>query len=105
RRVDHVGALHRVGEPGPLPEITAVEQQRASLADVAAQPVDQCLQMRKAAELAEAQRGFLEINAGKGIGVGAVLADAKAVEKSFADQMRRLAGHRANADIDAGLAE
>src|ERR1700724_3101068 len=61
--------------------------------------------MREATELAEAQRGFLEIQAGKGIGVGAVLADAKAVEKGLADQMRRLAGHRADADIDAGFAE
>ena len=54
--VDHVGALHGVGEAGALPEIAAVEQQRASGADVAAQAIDQRLQMREAAELAEASR-------------------------------------------------
>ena len=79
--LDHVGALHGVGEAGALPEIAAVEQQRAAGADVAAQAIDQRLQMRKAAELAEACGGFFEIEAGEGIGVGAVGADAEAIEK------------------------
>ena len=102
---DHVGALHGVGEAGALPEIAAVEQQRAAIADIAAQPVDQRLQMRKAAELAEPRGGLFEFETGEGIGVGAVGADAEAVEKGVADQMRRLARHRADAEIDAGLAE
>ena len=58
---DHVGALHGVGEAGALPQIAAVEQQRACGSDVAAQAIDQRLQMREAAELAKASRGFLEI--------------------------------------------
>ncbi len=103
--LDHVGALHGVGLPGALPEIAAVEQQRAPGAGIGAQPVDQRLQMRKAAELAEPYRGLLEIEAGEGIGVGAVGPDAETVEKGAADQMRRPALHRADAEIDARLAK
>ena len=61
--------------------------------------------MREAAELAEAACGLLELEAGEGIGVRAVGPDAEAVEEGAADQMRRLPCHRADADIDAGLAE
>src|SRR5215471_14573703 len=61
--------------------------------------------MREAAEPAEALRGFLEIDAGEGIGVGAVRRDAEAIEKGLADQMRRPALHVADADVDARLAE
>ena len=103
--VDHVGALHDVGKARALPEIAAVEQQRAAGADIAAQAIDQRLQMREAAELAEPLRGLFEFDAGEGIGVGAVGADAEAVEEGLADQMRRVALHRADAEIDAGLAE
>ena len=89
RGLDHVGALHGVGQSGALPQVAAVEQQRAARADVAAQSVDQRLQMRKAAELAETCRRFLEIEKGEGVGVGAVGLDAEPVEKGAADQMRR----------------
>src|SRR5215475_12766732 len=61
--------------------------------------------MRKAAELAEAAGRLLEFDAGEGIGVGALGADAEAIEKRLADQMRRVAEHRAHAEIDAGFAE
>src|SRR6185369_786717 len=103
--IDHVGALQRVGKPGALPEIAAVEQQRTPGADLAAQPVDQRLQMRKPAELAESPGGFFELNAGEGIGVGAVGPDTEAVEEGASDQMRRVAAHRTYAEIDARLAE
>ena len=103
--IDHVGALQRVGKPGALPEIAAVEQQRAPAAGFAAHPVDQRLQMRKAAELAESSGGLLELDAGEGIGVGAVGADAEAIEEGASDQMRRVAPHRSDAEIDARLAK
>ncbi len=67
--LDHVAALHEVGEAGALPEVAAVEQQRMLLAGIAAQAVDQRLQMRKAAELAEAGGGLFELEAGEGIGI------------------------------------
>ncbi len=98
-------ALHHVGQSRALPEVTAIEQQRAALADVGAQAVDQRLQMREAAELAEALRGFLEVDASEGIGVGVVRRDAEAVEKGFSNQMRRPPLHLADPDIDARLAE
>jgi len=103
--LDHVGALHGVGKPRALPEIAAVEQQRTAGADIAAQAIDQRLQLRKAAELAEPNGGFYEIDTGEGIGVGAVGADAEAVEEGASDQMRRIAAHRAYAEIDARFAE
>src|SRR5258708_23380456 len=88
--VDHVVALHGVRKAGALPEIAAVEQQRTPRADLAAQPVDQRLQMREAAELSEPRGRLLEFDKGEGIGIGAIRADAEAIEKSLADQMRRV---------------
>src|SRR5579859_3845771 len=61
--------------------------------------------MREAAELAEACRGFLEIDRGEGIGFGAVGADAEPVEKGLSNQMRGFARRLADADIDAGFAK
>src|SRR3979411_3290607 len=61
--------------------------------------------MRKTAELAEACGGFLEIEKGEGVGVGAVGPDAESIEKGAADQMRRLSFHRTDAEIDAGFAK
>lgn len=103
--LDHVAALHDVGKPGALPKIAAVDEHRMLLADIAAQAVDQRLQMGKAAELAETWRGFLELEAGESIGIGAVGADAEMVQECAADQMRRPSRHLADADIDAGLAK
>ena len=103
--IDHVGALHGIRKAGALPEIAAVEQQRTPGADIAAQAVDQRLQMREAAELAEPSGALLEFDTGEGIGIGAVGTDAEAIEKGLADQMRRVALHQADADVDARLAE
>jgi hypothetical protein len=103
--VNHVGALQGVGKARALPEIAAVEQQRAPGAGLAAHPVDQRLQMREAAELAESPGGLFEFNAGERIGVGAVGPDAEAIEESPPDQMRRVALHRPDAEIDARFAE
>ena len=59
--VDHVGALHGVGKAAALPEIATVEQQGVSGAGIVAQAIDQRLEMRKAAEPAEACGRFFEI--------------------------------------------
>src|SRR2546423_15663751 len=61
--------------------------------------------MRKTAELAESPGGFFEFNASEGIGVSAVGPDAEAVEESATDQMRRIAPHRADAEIEARFAK
>ncbi len=103
--IDHVGALQRVGEARSLPEVAAVEQQRPAAPDIAAQPVDQRLQVGEAAELAESSGGFFKFDIGEGIGVGAVGADTEAIEEGFSDQMRRVAPHGADAEIDAWLAK
>src|SRR3954453_18170052 len=56
-----------------------------------------------AAQLAEAGSGFLEIEASEGICVGAIGADSEPVDEGPADQMRRLALHFANPEVDARL--
>ena len=61
--------------------------------------------MREAAELAESKRGFLEIETGEGVGVGAIGPDAKSIEEGTSHQMRRISGHRADSQIDARFAE
>ena len=60
-------ALRRVGEPAALPEIAAVEQQRAARARLGAQPVDQRLEMSEAAEPAVTVRGLGEIEIREGV--------------------------------------
>src|SRR6266513_370278 len=105
RGLDHVGALHGIGKPGALPQIAAIEQQRTFMSNIAAQALDQRLQLREAAELAEANSGFLEIEEGEGVGIGAVGPYSKPIEKGAADQMRRLALHRADPEIDTRLAK
>src|SRR3954466_12738009 len=103
--LDHVAALHDVGESRALPEVAAVNEQGVLFAGIAAQAVDQRLQMGEAAELAEAACGLLELEAAEGIGVRAVGPDGETVEEGAPDQMRRPSGHLADPDIDAGLAK
>src|SRR3954452_9180587 len=103
--LDHVAALHDVGESRALPEIAAVDEHGVFFAGIATQAVDQRLQMGEAAELAEASGGLLELEAAEGIGVRAVGPDAETVEEGAADQMRRPSRHVADPDIDAGLAK
>jgi hypothetical protein len=91
--------------PAALPQIAAIEQQRAPGADVAAQAIDQRLEMHKAAELAKASGGFLEIETGERVGVGTVRLDVKPIEEGAADQMRRPSVHRADPEVDARLAK
>ncbi len=49
--LDHIRALHGVGEAAALPQIAAVEQNRIAGAGLGAQPVDQGLEMREAAHV------------------------------------------------------
>src|SRR3954466_203337 len=103
--LDHVGAVHGVGQSAALPQIAAVEQQRAPIPGLASQAVDQRLEMCEAAELAKTQGRLLEIETGEGMGVGAVALDAEPLQKSAPDEMRRLTCQRADPDVDARLAE
>src|SRR5580704_5157239 len=59
--------------------------------------------MREAAQLAEANRRLFEIERRESISIGALRLDAETIEKGAADEMRRLPGHRAEAEIDARL--
>src|ERR1700728_668300 len=61
--------------------------------------------MGEAAHMAVAMSSLLIIEESEGIRRAATRLDAEMFEKCLADQMRRLAGHRADADIDARLAE
>ena len=103
--LDHVGALRRVGQAAALPQIAAVEQQRIAGAGVGAQPVNQRFQMGKAAHAAVTLRRLLKSRKVKACALAAAGRDAEMLEKRAADQMRRLAAHGADADIDARLTE
>src|SRR5665213_1640261 len=61
--------------------------------------------MREAAEPAVTVRGFGEIEISKSMGEPRFWGDAEMLEIRLADQVRRLAGHFADAEIDARLAE
>src|SRR6202042_203527 len=104
-RLNHVGAARGVRQPGALPGIAAVEQQRALRSYLIAQPLDQGFQLREAAELAEAASGFFEIKRGERISIGALRLDAEPVEEGAANKMRWLPGHCAEAKIDARFAK
>ena len=88
-----------------MPQIAAVQQNRIAGTGFAAQPIDQGLHMGEAAHVAVAMGSLLIIEEGEGIRRAATRLDAEMLEKCLADQMRRLAGHCADADIDARLAE
>ncbi len=101
----HVGALHGVGKPAALPEITAVEQNGVAGRHRGAQLVDQRLEMRKATQAAVAPGVTFEVEKREGMGLRAVARHAELLEKRLSHQMRRPAAHGADADIDAGLAK
>src|SRR5690348_10208990 len=61
--------------------------------------------MREAAELAVAVRLFGEVEKREGVRQPALRRDAEIFQERFADEMRRTACHRPEAEIDAGLAE
>ena len=103
--VGHVEALHHQGLTGALPHVAAVEEERIARAGFRAQPVDQSLQVRKAAHAAVAVRGVLIIEEGEGVGDAATRHDVEIFEEGAADDVRRLSTHIADADIDARFAE
>ena len=61
--------------------------------------------MRKPAHLAVAARGALEIQRGKGVRLRRACAHTRLPEQMLAHQMRQLAAHAANPQVDTGLAE
>ena len=61
--------------------------------------------MREAAHAAVVRRGFLVVEIRECVCAAAAGCDAEMLEERLADEMRRLAAHRADADIDARLAE
>ena len=87
-----------------LPGVAAVEQQRARAAGL--QPLDQRGQVREAADLAVAARGALEVEEGVAHAPCAVPGrHAGLLQQVLAHQVRQLALHRAEPEVDAGLAE
>jgi len=101
--VDHVLA------PGPqrrgraLPGVAAVEQQRARTAGL--EPLDERGQVREAADRAVALGRAFEVEAGVGMRERAARGDVRCLQEALADQMRPVPGHRAETEVDAGLAE
>ncbi len=99
------GGLDHILAPGPqrgrraLPRIAAIEQQRAGA--LRADLFDQSRQVRKAAELTIGARLMLEIKMRERMREPGVRTDAVMFEQGRADQIRRLAGHAGNADVDA----
>ncbi len=102
-RVDHVLAAGPQRRGRTLPGIAAVEQQGAGAPG--AQPFDQRRQVGEAADAAIAAGGGGEVERGEGVGLGGSGADAEGLEQVLADEVRRLAGGRADADVHRRFAE
>src|ERR1043166_144182 len=102
--LDHVGAGERLRQAAALAGVAAVEAERISRTAVRAQTIDQGLEMGKAAHAAVTLRGLLIIEEGEGVGAAAPGRDPEVVEEGAADEVRRTAGHRPDADVDARLA-
>ncbi|MCY1297115.1 hypothetical protein D9M70_465420 [compost metagenome] len=103
RRIDHVLPLGPERRGRALPGIAAIEQQRAWPARL--EPLDQRGEVRKPADLAVAARGLVEIEVGERMRLRRAGADAVVAQQRVADQVRRLAGVVADAEVDVGFAE
>ncbi len=101
--VDHVLAVapHRLASA--LPGIAAVQQQCAGTRG--AHLFDQCRQVREAAHLAVGVGRVNIVETGESMRLNRVWLDTEMLEQRVADQMRRQAAHRTDAEIDLRLAE
>ncbi|MNZ91933.1 hypothetical protein D3C78_1109380 [compost metagenome] len=101
--VDHVLGLGPQRRGRALPGVAAVEQQGAGARSPHA--LDQRGQVGKAADLAVALGGDLEVQVAEGMGAGRARLQAHGLEQMLAHQMGGVVLHRAQPQVDAGLAE
>ena len=101
--VDHVLALGPHCGARALPGIAAVEQQRAGTLRLDA--FDERREMGEAADLAVDAGVAFEVEIGKGVSETRVGRNLEMLEEILADDMRRLARHSRDADVDVRLAE
>ncbi len=101
--VDHVLRLGPQRGGRALPGVAAVEQQRAGAAGL--QALDQRGQVREAADLAVAPRGLLEVEVGERMRHRRAGRHPGRLQQVLAHQVRQLALHGADAEVDARLAE
>ena len=87
-------ALQRIGKSAALPQVAAVEQNRLARTRVAAQAVDQSLEMGEPAHAAIAVSGLLVIEKREGVGARSARFDPEMLEECAADEVRRLRLHR-----------
>ena len=102
-RRDHVRAFRPQREPGALPAVAAIEQQRAGA--LAAHAPDQGREMCEPSHLAVGACRALEVERGEGVRLRRARLDAERLEQALADQVRRPARRFAHADVHARLAK
>ena len=102
---DHVLTTAPKGGSGPLPGITAVQQQAVAGPACIADALDQSHQMGEAAYPAELLSRRVIVEIGKGMGIDTARGNLEVLQQVRADQMRRLAECAAETQIDIGLAE
>ena len=104
-----LAGVHHVLSIGPqrgaraLPGVTAIEQQRAGAAGLEA--LDQRCQMRKAAHLAVAARGFFKVEVRQRMGLCGARPHLGCAQQMLTHQVGQIAAHGAYAQIDVGLAK
>ena len=103
RGLHHVLAAGPQGGRRALPAVAAIEQQRTGA--LRAHFFDERREVGKAADSAERARVVLEIEMRESVRQPCMRADAVMSERRLADQVRGLAGHATDADIDAGFAK
>ena len=86
-----------------MPGITTIKQQGTGT--VGADFFDQRRQVSEAAHLAVDTGQLLEVQICKSVGVEGVGLEVEMIQEVITDQMRNLAPHAANAEIDIGFTE
>ena len=99
--IHHILAVGPQRGTGALPGITTVEQQRTGTA--ALHTLDEGSQMRKASHLAVASGRLFIVQIGQRMSLRRAGSDASHLEQVLTHQMRQVALHRTQSDVDAGL--